>query len=502
MAKYQVIGLFTGLILFAVILIFGNLDPSNPAVTKMAAIAALMAVWWVTEAVPLAATSLIPLVLFPVMGILKGEEIASSYINSVIFLFLGGFLLAIAMENWGLHKRIALKIITMFGGSPASIILGFMAAAAFLSMWISNTATAVMMLPIGLAIISKMEGEFGEAKIQNFSKALMLGIAYSCTIGGIGTLIGTPPNLAFARILHIIFPKAPEISFGSWMMLGFPIALIMLAIVAFVLIKVYFKLGDDIVIEKNFIHNEYKKLGFISFEEKSVAVIFAITALLWIFRENLNFGIFELPGWSNLLAVPGYINDGTIAISMALLLFLIPSKKERASGKRILNSPAFNKVPWGIILLFGGGFALAKGFTTSGLSDLIGNQFHGMKDLSPIFIVLMVAAVINFLTELTSNTATAQMILPIMASVSVAIGLNPLLLMITATLSSSMAFMLPVATPPNTIILASDKLRIIDMVKAGFLFNISSILLVSLLVYLLGTVIFNLNVFPAWALAQ
>lgn len=502
MARYQVVGLFVGLFLFAAILIFGNLDPSNLAVTKMAAIAALMAVWWVTEAVPLAATALIPLVLFPLMGILKGEAIASSYINSVIFLFLGGFLIAIAMENWGLHKRIALKIITLFGGSPASIILGFMAAAAFLSMWISNTATAVMMLPIGLAIISKMESEFGAKKTQNFSKALMLAIAYACTVGGISTLIGTPPNLAFARILHIIFPKAPEISFGSWMLLGFPISIIMLAIVAFVLIKVYFKLDDDIVIEKDFIQKEYLKLGPITFEEKSVAVVFVITAVLWIFRENLNFGIFELPGWSRLLAVPGYINDGTVAISMSLLLFLIPAKAERSTGRRILNAPAFNKVPWGIILLFGGGFALAKGFTTSGLSDLIGNQFHGMKDVSPIFIVLMVAVVINFLTELTSNTATAQMILPIMASVSVAIGLNPLLLMITATLSSSMAFMLPVATPPNTIILASDKLRIIDMVKAGFLFNISSVILVSLLVYLIGSVIFGLQIFPAWALAQ
>ncbi len=502
MAKYQKIGLYAGLVLFAGILIFGNLDPSNPAVTRMAAVAALMAVWWVTEAIPLAATSLIPLVLFPFMGILKGEEIASSYINSVIFLFLGGFLLAIAMENWGLHKRIALKIITLFGGSPASIVIGFMAAGAFLSMWISNTATAVMMLPIGLAIIGKMESEFGEQKTQNFSKALMLGIAYACTIGGIGTLIGTPPNLAFARILHIIFPKAPEISFGSWMLLGLPIAFIMLAIVAFVLIKVYFKLGDDLVIEKDFIYNEYKKLGAVTFEEKSVGIIFVVTALLWIFRGDLNFGIVKIYGWSNLLSVPGYINDGTVAISMALLLFLLPSKEGGFSGRRILGAHAFNKVPWGIILLFGGGFALAKGFTSSGLSDLIGNQFHGMRALSPIFIVLMVATVINFLTELTSNTATSQMILPIMASVSVAIGLNPLLLMITATLSSSMAFMLPVATPPNTIILASNKLRIIDMVKAGFLFNISSILLVSLLVYLLGSVIFGLDIFPSWALAQ
>ncbi len=493
------IGLFAGIIGAGSIILFVDIDPQKPEITRMAAVAVLMAVWWITEAVPLAATSLLPLILFPLLGLLGGEATASSYINSVIFLFLGGFLLAIAMEEWGLHTRIALKIITLFGGSPASIVMGFMAAAAFLSMWISNTATAVMMLPIGLAIIAKMEKEFGVESTKNFAITLLLAIAYSCTLGGIGTLIGTPPNLAFVKIYGILFPDAPAISFGSWMILAVPIALIMLMFVAFILIKVFYKFDEKIKIDKSFIQNEYLKLGRITFEEKAVAILFGAAAILWIFRSDLNIGFVTIPGWQNIFAAPDFINDGTVAISMALLLFIIPSKKIEARQQRLLDVTAFNKVPWGIILLFGGGFALAKGFTTSGLSDFIGIQFKSIGHLSPVIIVILTALSINFLTELTSNTATAQMILPIMASVSIALGLNPLLLMITATLSTSMAFMLPVATPPNTIIFASDKMKIQYMVKAGFMLNIFGVLIVSLLVYLIGSMLFDLNTFPLWA---
>lgn len=493
------IGLAAGIIAAAVILIFVDIDPQKPELTKMAAVVVLMAFWWITEAIPLAATSLIPLILFPLLGLLGGEETATCYINSVIFLFLGGFLLAIAMEEWGLHTRIALKIITLFGGSPASIIMGFMTAAAFLSMWISNTATAVMMLPIGLAIIGKMENEFGEASTKNFAITLLLAIAYSCTLGGIGTLIGTPPNLAFVKIYGILFPEAPAISFGTWMILAIPIALIMLMFVAFLLIKVFFKFDDKLQIDKSFIRNEYNKLGKVSFEEKTIGMLFGSAALLWIFRSELKLGFLTIPGWQNIFTAPEFINDGTVAITMALLLFLIRSKKTDSGKTTLLDVTAFNKVPWGIILLFGGGFALAKGFTSSGLSNFIGLQFNSLGNLSPIVIVLFTAFIITFLTELTSNTATAQMILPIMASVSLAMGLNPLLLMITATLSTSMAFMLPVATPPNTIIFASDKMKIQYMVKAGFMINIVGIIVVSLLVYIIGSVLFDLNTFPIWA---
>ena len=499
MSLFQKIGFILGLLIFIFILVFVDLDPANPNLTKMAAVAALMAVWWITEAIPLAATSLIPIIIFPLLGILDGEKTASSYINSVIFLFLGGFLLALAMENWGLHRRIALKIVTLFGGSPNSIVLGFMAAAAFMSMWISNTATAIMMLPIALAIISKMENEFGKEKTHNFSVTLMIAIAYSCSLGGICTLIGTPTNLAFIRILKIIFPEAPQIGFGTWMLLGIPIAVIMLLFAAFLLTKVFFKYDKDLKIDKNFIRDEYVKLGKMTFEELTISIIFFSTAMLWIFRVDMNIGFMIIPGWERLFSFSKYLNDGTVAIGMALLLFIIPARKDSDQRKTILDTTVFKKVPWGIILLFGGGFALAEGFTSTGLSKFFGLKLQTITDFSPIIIMAAVALVITFLTELTSNTATAQMALPIMASVSVAAQMNPLLLMITATISASMAFMLPVATPPNTIVFASERLKILDMAKIGFVMNLFGVIVISLLVYLVGTVLFGLNEFPAWA---
>ncbi|MCW8813288.1 MAG: SLC13 family permease [Chlorobium sp.] len=489
-------GLILGAALFFFLILIGDFNPAQPQINTMAAIAVLMAVLWITEAIPLAATSLIPLIFFPITGILSADEIAASYINSIIFLFLGGFLIAIAMEEWSLHKRIALKIISILGGSPTSIVLGFIIAGAFLSMWISNTATALMLLPIGLAIIQKLENEFGEKRIHSFAVILFLSLAYSCSIGGIATLIGTPPNLVMIKMLNILFPEAPEISFGNWMLLALPISILMLCIVAVFLTKISFKLDADVKLDRNFIKNEYKQLGKFSFEERVVSVVFFLTALLWIFRTDINFGFFVIPGWSNLLPTSEFINDGTVAITMATILFLIPSK---SGGRALLDHNSFNKVPWGIILLFGGGFALAKGFSSTGLSDFIGHQLTGLHTISPIFIILITALTINFLTELTSNTAVTQMILPILASVSVGIGLNPLMLMFTATISASMAFMLPVATPPNTIIFASGQIRISEMAKTGFILNITGVIVVTLLVYFVGTMIFGLNTFPAWA---
>jgi sodium-dependent dicarboxylate transporter 2/3/5 len=489
-------GLILGASLFFFLILIGDFNPAQPQINTMAATAVLMAVLWITEAIPLAATSLIPLIFFPITGILSADEIAASYINSIIFLFLGGFLIAIAMEEWALHKRIALKIISILGGSPTSIVLGFIIAGAFLSMWISNTATALMLLPIGLAIIQKLENEFGEKRIHSFAVILFLSLAYSCSIGGIATLIGTPPNLVMVKMLNILFPEAPEISFGNWMLLALPVSILMLCAVTVLLTKILFKLDEDVKLDRNFIKNEYKQLGKFSFEEKAVSVVFFLTALLWIFRTNIDFGFIVVPGWSNLLPTSEFINDGTVAITMATILFLIPSKSKK---RALLDHNSFNKVPWGIILLFGGGFALAKGFSSTGLSDFIGHQLSGLQTISPIFIILITAFTINFLTELTSNTAVTQMILPILASVSVGIGLNPLMLMLTATISASMAFMLPVATPPNTIIFASGRIRISEMAKTGVILNITGVIIVTLLVYFVGTMIFGLNTFPAWA---
>uniref|UniRef100_A0A7V2ZIU8 DASS family sodium-coupled anion symporter n=1 Tax=Ignavibacterium album TaxID=591197 RepID=A0A7V2ZIU8_9BACT len=495
--RFSFVGLSFGIIAFVLILIFFDPQPEKPSIKFTAAVAVLMAIWWMTEALPLAVTALVPLILFPLTGVLSASKVSDSYINSVIFLFLGGFLIAIAMERWKLHRRIALKIITLMGVSAPAILLGFMTSAAFLSMWISNTATAVMMLPIALAVISKIESDISEKDASRISKALLLGIAYSCSIGGIATLVGTPPNLALVRITKIIFPESPQISFGSWMMLAVPVSVI-LFLAAFFIIKFLFGVNKKISLDKTFIKNEYLSLGKISYEEKVVLIIFIATVLLWIFRVELNFGFITIPGWAIILNLSELIDDSTIAIIAAVSLFIIPSK-DKSEQNSILAANSIEQVPWSVILLFGGGFALANAFSVSGLSDYIGMQLKGISHIEILVLILIISASINFLTELTSNTATTQMILPVLASVSLSMELNPLLLMIPATLSASMAFMLPVGTPPNTIVFASKRLRIIDMIKTGFLLNISSILIITFLVYTLGNFIFGLNIFPDWA---
>ena len=405
-------------------------------------------------------------------------------------------MIAIAIEEWDLHRRIALKIITYFGGNPTSVIIGFMISCALLSMWISNTATAIMMLPIGLAIIKKLETEYGEQRIHNFSVTILLGMAYACSLGGIATLVGTPPNLVFLKTLNIIYPEAPQIGFGQWMLLGLPISILMLTFTIIILTKFYFKIDKEIRIKKEFVKEEYKKLGVLTFEQKTVSIIFLITALLWIFRADLNLGFILLPGWNRLLPYPEFVNDGTVAITMAVILFFIPSKSKETT---LLDQTVFKKIPWGIILLFGGGFALANGFTSTGLTLYVGEKLSSLSSLSPVLIVIITAAIMSFLTELTSNTAATQMSLPIVASVAVSIGMNPLLLMLTATFSASMAFMLPVATPPNTIVFASDRIRISEMARAGFALNIAGVIIISLIIYFVGDQLFDLKVFPDWA---
>ena len=449
----------------------------------MASVALLMSVWWITEAIPLAATSLVPLVLFPVLGILSAKDTAGAYINSTIFLFMGGFIIALAMEKWQLHKRIALYLISLFGQNPSRIVLGFMIASAFISMWISNTATAVMLLPIGLAILNKLENEFGREKTQNFSISLILAIAYACSIGGIGTIIGTPPNLVFQRIFTITFPERPGILFGEWIMFAVPLSMIMLFFAWLVLTKLLYKSEDNLRIDPQIIKGERKKLGKMSFEEKAVLIVFITTALLWIFRKEMSIGMFTIPGWSMIFSNPGFIDDGTVAITMGLILFIIPVRSHDAQGNAILDLNVFRKIPWEIILLFGGGFALAEGFVTSGLSDYIGSQFKMFSGVPVILLIASICFTITFLTELTSNTATAQIILPILASLSIELNIDPLILMIPATISASMAFMMPVATPPNAIVFSSQRLKIFNMAKAGIILNLVGVAVITVYFY-------------------
>lgn len=499
-SSIQKTGLLLGPVLF-ILTLFITPAPENQMATRMSAVAILMATWWITEAIPLAATSLLPLILYPLLGIMKGKSAAPIYINSTIFLFIGGFIIAIAMEKWMLHKRIALWIIGIIGGSPSTIILGFMISAAFLSMWISNTATAIMMVPIGMSIISQVEERFGEKDARKFTIALMLGIAYACSMGGIATLVGTPPNLSFARIFEITFPMAEPVVFGQWFIMALPLTIIMIAIIWVLLTKIFYHFPPHLKTDKQLIHREYKDLGPMSFEERAVMAVFISAALLWVFRKEINIGFITIPGWSQLLPYPDLIDDGTVAVFMALILFIIPSKDKSSGSDAIVDIKVFKAIPWHIVLLFGGGFALAKGFQVTGLSALVGEQFKGLAGTSPYLMITITCTAITFLTELTSNTATTEMILPILASVAVAMKTNPLLLMIPATLSASCAFMMPVATPPNAIVFGSGKVRIIDMVKIGICINVVGIIAIGLIFYTFGTVIFSIDpaTVPEWA---
>ncbi len=496
----QSIGLWLGFGLFLIILLFFDLEPGKPIVTRMAAVAVLMAVWWITDAIPLFATALLPMVLYPLLGILSTKATAPIYVNSTIFLFLGGFIIALTMERWNLHKRIALIIIRLIGGGPSRIVLGFMVAAAFLSMWISNTATAIMMLPIGLAIISEMESEFGVEETHKLTLGLMLGIAYACSVGGMATLVGTPPNLALQKIFSITFPAAEPIAFGTWFFMALPLAVVFMVIIWVVLTKVLFRVPSHITIDRSIVEREYKGLGPMSFEERAVLFIFIMTAVLWVFRVDLVLGFVTIPGWSNLIPYPKLIDDGTVALVMAMTLFFIPSRTPGADTATLIDADVIDRMPWRIVLLFGGGFALASGFQSSGLSTLIGENFTGIGHLHPIVMVFIIAATMTFLTEVTSNTATTQMILPILASVAVNIKMNPLLLMIPAALSASCAFMMPIATPPNAIVFGSGRIKIAEMARTGLLINIIGIILITLL-YFIGPAIFDIdpNVFPDWA---
>ncbi|MCP4360658.1 MAG: DASS family sodium-coupled anion symporter [Chloroflexi bacterium] len=497
----QLVGLVLGPILFFATLSL-NLDPEVPLVTSMAAVAVLMAVWWVTEAIPLAATSMLPIVLFPLLGIMTPKATAPLYFNSTIFLFIGGFIIALAMEKWNLHKRIALLVIRTVGGGPARLVMGFMAASAFLSMWISNTATTVMMLPVGLSIILKMEEEFGKSDSHKFSVALMLGIAYAASMGGMATLVGTPPNLVFQRVFELSFPEGPGVSFGNWFIMALPLSLAMILVTWLVLTKVLYRPAAHLKVDREIVKQEYKELGKTSFEERVVLTVFIITALLWVFRKDITLGGFTIPGWSNLLGDIS-VDDGTVAMIMAMLLFFIPTRSPEARSKSstLVDVTVFRSLPWAVIILFGGGFALAKGFQVSGLADYLGGQLAGLAVFSPLVMVGMINLSMTFMTELTSNTATTQMILPILGSLAVAIGENPLLLMIPATLSASCAFMMPVATPPNAIVFGSERVRIGEMVRAGLFLNFIGIVLVTGIFFLWGTIVFDITpgVQPEWA---
>ena len=457
----------------------------------MLAATTLMAFWWVTEAVNISVTALLPLVLFPVLGISTAQAAAAPYANHLIFLFMGGFIIAIGIQRWDLHRRISLLTIRMIGFSQSRLLLGFMISTAFLSMWISNTASTMIMVPIGIAVLDRTGHN---SNGEGFGTALMLGTAYAASVGGIGTLIGTPPNLVLANTLDTMYGY--RIHFNQWLLIGIPIVIIFLPLIWFYLSKISFKLSSEKSAgSEEIIRTELKQLGQLTVEEKRVLIIFSLTVIFWIFSTPKDFGSFILPGLQSIF--PG-ISDATIAMFGAVLLFFTPAGK--STGGRLLDWKDTSELPWGILVLFGGGLALATGFKISGLAVWIGSQVEAFSSFPHIILTILVITIIIFLTELTSNTATTAMILPILGGIAVGIGENPLMLMAPAAIAASCAFMLPVTTPPNAIVFASGQVTIPVMAKKGFYLNLAGIVLITLVTYSLLVPAFGivLGEVPMW----
>ena len=484
-----------------------------------AAVTALVGCWWITVALPIPVTSLLPLVLFPLVGVMSVQQAATPYANSNVFLFMGGFMIALAIERWGLHRRMALHIVRIVGTSPATIIFGFMLASAGLSMWISNTATTLMMLPIGLAVIAAASDYGGEGfapQKKNFAAGLMLGIAYAASIGGIATPIGTPPNIAFRGQFAKLFPGAPEISFGQWMIVFLPLVAVFLPIAWLVLVRVTCRVGGQrLALGRSVVAAELSKLGAMSRAEKRVLMVFAATVLLWMTRslpvagENFGWALWlqRLTSESaGLIAFRAdYINDAVVAVGMAALLFIIPAPRlSDARGRRrtfLMDWKTAERLPWGILLLFGGGFSIAAAFSSSGLSVWCGHVFTSLGLRDPLVTVAGTCTLMTFLTEMTSNTATTGVMLPVLAGAAQSIDVNPLLLMLPATVSASCAFMMPVATPPNAIVFGSGYVEMGRMVKTGLILNLVGIVLVTGTFYFIACPVLGIDpaATPAWA---
>lgn len=498
--RRQQIGLLTGLGVFFLLLWLPPPAGMEPKAWRMAAATALMAVWWVSEAVHPSVTALVPLALFPFLHILTPQEVSEAYADHVIFLFLGGFIIALAIEKCHLHHRIALQVLNRVGSSPQSLTLGIMATTAAISMWVSNVATTLIMLPIALAILDHAASQGYDTK-SGFGTALMLMIAYAASIGGVGTPVGTPPNVIFLGAFGKLFPEAPPIGFLQWMLFGVPAAVLLTFITwAYLTYFVFPYPTEGWKSDKQFLQSRLDALGPMSVDEKKVALLGATTALLWIFRADLPLGSFTLPGWSGLLPPPVTIQDSTVAMVMALLLFFIPAGQH--NGKFLMDWESAERLPWGVLILLGGGLALAAGVEKTGLAAWLGSQMSSFGQLSPLTVIFLVTLLTAWVTEFASNTATTTLMMPVLAATAQALHLDPLLLMIPATFAASVCnFMLPSATGPNAIVFTSGHVTVPQMVRAGIGLDIIGAVVLTVLVYLVGVFIFgiSLNTPPQWA---
>jgi sodium-dependent dicarboxylate transporter 2/3/5 len=471
------IGLFLGILIFVGMLFMGTAFGLPVPAWRVLAIAALMLIWWISEAVPIPVTALLPMVLLPALQIYKMDEAAAPYASPIVFLFMGGFMLALAMEKWNLHRRIALNIVRITGTNANGIILGFMIATAFLSMWISNTATTVMMLPIGVSVIDLLRDGREKDIVSSpgnraFAVSLMIGIAYAANIGGTATIVGTPPNVVFAGFIERTYDI--QISFATWITFAFPFALVLLMITYVLLTRFIFRNGlGTFAGAQQLIRTQLKELGTITLAEKRTLVVFVCTALAWIFRTQIN-TFLGLTKGDGLLE----LTDPMIAIFATVALFIFPVNWK--DEQFLLDWSDTQRLPWGILLLFGGGLSLADALNAVGLIDLIGAQFSD-ANVTGFWIILGLTAVSLFLTEIMSNVALVTVFLPVVGAVALGMDISPLLLCIPVTLAASCAFMLPMSTPPNAIVFASGHLRIADMVKAGLWLNLIAIALITAL---------------------
>lgn len=466
---YKKFGLVLGPLLFILIQLFFKDETLSIQGKNVLAATVWIGVWWVFEVLPIAVTALLPILMFPLLDAVALSETTASYGHKYVFLFMGGFILAAAIEKWNLHKRIALQIIKTIGTNMYTIVLGFMVATAFLSMWISNTATTVMVIPMAVSIVKQLKDNPDTPEDENkiFSKLLMLAIAYAASIGGIATLIGTPPNLVFAGFVQKTY--GVDISFWQWMKYGLPVSSILLILSWLYLTRIAFPLKQTrFPGGKEEINRLLAELGPMGKEEKRVLFVFVFTAFCWITRSFL------------LQQFMPHMDDTIIAIGAAIILFMVPANQ---TGEPLIKWREAVQIPWGIILLFGGGMAIAKGFQETGLANYLGGQMTVFESLPLFVLLLLIITCVNFLTEVTSNLATTAMMLPVLAPLAITLGVNPYLLMVACTSAASCAFMLPVATPPNAVVFGSGYLRIQDMVRTGFLMNLLSIVIMTLAVF-------------------
>ena len=482
--SFSLIGLFGGLFVFCTFYLIDKPSSINREAWLVAGVALLMTIWWISEAIPIYVTGLLPLVFFPLLDLYELKEVANSYSHPLVLLFLGGFIIASAMEDSGLHKRIALKILSFSGTSPSKIIAGFMVTTALLSMWVSNTASTIMMLPIAMSVVSIFSSQ-KNIDNKNFAIPLLLSIAYSASIGGTATLIGTPTNIMLASILSDTYNF--QIGFLDWLLIGLPVAIILIPVAWIFLSKIVFKVSSkkSDALEKT-LRIMKKEIGLASRTEKVVAYVFFLTATLWIFRKSLNESLSLT------------LNDTSIGLLGALLLFVIPT----GSKKRACNWNTANKIPWGVLFLVGGGIALSRAFKSSGLAEWIASFSNYFYGFDVYFLILISVALIIILTELNSNTATVATFTPILIIFAIGLEVNPLFFVIPTTIAASCAFMLPVATPPNAVVYGSGKIEINNMMKAGFILNIISILVVTFSSLIILNLVFNYNLanIPYWAI--